>query len=503
MLSVEFLNLPTEDTSKRGLKAKKLLADEATTDSKPNSFTLKLRETNITKTTVCDAVLNFLGRIGGLNHMIISSDFRNTSVEAELGREFVNGGKQDSKYEKLIAWDHENQLTFPLPLFSKKIDVNVSKILPRVISLVTSSTDRKTKLTACELLHTVVVYMIGQTANRSKKDKHSGPDFNNLYEHIFPAIFQIAADVEDVSTKIFNTLCLQVVRWFSNSKEYEHTETATLLDTLINCVSVRDNSNLREFAAICIGEFVKWTIKQLTKKELTENYGNIKSVIRRIQNNANHPDIYNRYGAILAMKQSIVYLREEDFLVEKYALELMQTTLTIVKMSHHSTKVTEEMTENMYNVLKKLQDVIIRRWELLEDDNKKRGGSLGNVYDFVDWLFEQILSFETLFANKSAHLWENLVDAMIKKTSSSKSKKHLAVKSHKDWILKKMDRTKIIFKNLHHELDFTKKKQGDEETSERVSLLIKNYQLLDAQLNVSYTLLELFLILLTGFPNVD
>ena len=59
-----------------------------------------------------------------------------------------------------------------------------------------------------------------------------------------------------------------------------------------------------------------------------------------------------------------------------------------------------------------------------------------------------MLCFETQYANKSAHLWENLVDALIKRSDNptiithSKTKKKgpgdhdikIEVKSHRDWI---------------------------------------------------------------------
>ena len=76
--------------------------------------------------------------------------------------------------------------------------------MPRIITLVTTSTDRKIKITACEFLHAMITFMIGRTATRTEKNI----DFTSLYDHIFPAVFPIAADIEDVDTKIFNTLCL-------------------------------------------------------------------------------------------------------------------------------------------------------------------------------------------------------------------------------------------------------------------------------------------------------
>lgn len=119
---------------------------------------------------------------------------------------------------------------------------------------------------------------------------------------------------------------------------------------------------------------------------MKENYGNIKSVIRRIQNNANHPDIYYRYGSVLALKHLIIYMREEDFLTEKYLLEITHTTLNIIKMSTYSSSNTEEMKQNMANLMTKLKEAILKRWSLLEKENDKRG-VFSNVSAFVKWLY--------------------------------------------------------------------------------------------------------------------
>ena len=109
--------------------------------------------------------------------------------------------------------------------------------------------------------------------------------------------------------QLFNSFCFQIVRWFANSKEYESAELSCLLDTLMASICSKNNGSLREFSAVLIGEFIKWTIKQKSKEELKRNYGNFKSVIRRIESFGSHPDAFHRYGALLALKQLILYIK--------------------------------------------------------------------------------------------------------------------------------------------------------------------------------------------------
>lgn len=60
------------------------------------------------------------------------------------------------------------------------------------------SADRKTKVAACELLHSITVYVIGRCA---QQDKETQPKVTGLYERLFPAILRLACDVEQVTLK--------------------------------------------------------------------------------------------------------------------------------------------------------------------------------------------------------------------------------------------------------------------------------------------------------------
>ena len=67
--------------------------------------------------------------------------------------------------------------------------------LPRVVELATLSSNRQTKIAACELLHALVIYMIGREAQvlGHREVKHH---MDPLYRKIFPAVFQLVCDVE-------------------------------------------------------------------------------------------------------------------------------------------------------------------------------------------------------------------------------------------------------------------------------------------------------------------
>lgn len=70
--------------------------------------------------------------------------------------------------------------------------------LPRVVELATTSSDRQTKVAACELLHSLILYCLGRGATQlgHGQERYS---MAPLYKKMFPSLLQLACDVELVS----------------------------------------------------------------------------------------------------------------------------------------------------------------------------------------------------------------------------------------------------------------------------------------------------------------
>jgi DNA-dependent protein kinase catalytic subunit len=136
-------------------------------------------------------------------------------------------------------------------------------MLPRIAELAENATDRQTKVAACELLHSLLLYMIGLNAKLEPRPLH------RLYAHLFPVLLRLAVDVEQVARQLFEPLTTQIIHWFTRNHNEENAETMTLLEAIIDAVGNPTDGALREFAAKCLAEFLKWSIKQSTKKVLT------------------------------------------------------------------------------------------------------------------------------------------------------------------------------------------------------------------------------------------
>lgn len=60
-----------------------------------------------------------------------------------------------------------------------------------------SSSDRQTKVAACELLHSLVLYTLGRGAQQPGETTQKFP-MDKIYRRLFPVILQLACDVERV-----------------------------------------------------------------------------------------------------------------------------------------------------------------------------------------------------------------------------------------------------------------------------------------------------------------
>lgn len=75
-----------------------------------------------------------------------------------------------------------------------------------------SSTNRQTKINACELLHAIVIYTIGKNVSEPES---GGAQFRltKIYHNIYPALFKLACDVDHFARNLFQPLVMQMIHW--------------------------------------------------------------------------------------------------------------------------------------------------------------------------------------------------------------------------------------------------------------------------------------------------
>ncbi|XP_022778667.1 DNA-dependent protein kinase catalytic subunit-like isoform X5 [Stylophora pistillata] len=292
-----------------------------------------------------------------------------------------------------VVWDTENHLTFAVPFQDMKPSIYLDPFLPRVVELAAKSSDRQTKVAACECLHSLVHYMLGKSVTQPQGFKKS--PMEHLWKHVFPTLLQLACDVEQVSEQLFKPLVFQLIHWFTNNRKYETPETMALLDAIVDGIVHPVDTSLRDFSAQCIKEFLQWSIKQSSEKQLEKSPINIKSLLKRLYSLALHPSASKRLGAALAFNNIYTVFREEASLVDIFVLEILVNYLECLCLSHGDEEA-RGTQEQCVQVIIHLERIIHSRAQLLVKENHRRRIPRGfasqssiTLIHMIPWLVKQ------------------------------------------------------------------------------------------------------------------
>ena len=281
--------------------------------------------------SLCRRVLRFLGQFGGHTNSMVGTG----SVD-ELA--------------SVIAWDRTERVKIDVPFpNSEKPSIYLDKLLPRIVELAEGSSDRKTKVSACELLHAVVLHYVA--SNTSNVDK--GKSSKAIYGRLFPALLRLSVDGETVARNLFEPLMRQLITWFTDPGKQEQGGIDEMLEAVADAVCHPTNSTLREAAAGKFALVLKWSLKQYGgrsrgndgdgegfSKRLT-----IDALFTRIFHLAEHPDPYKRIGASLAFRQLANEMTNHGTckkdILEEYLFAFVERFLTGLRLSEKDSEALE------------------------------------------------------------------------------------------------------------------------------------------------------------------
>jgi hypothetical protein len=113
---------------------------------------------------------------------------------------------------------HSKRPTFVLTLILFFLGISIINL--RIILVAETSPDRKCRVAAAELFHSILILMIGRTANLGSSDDESQTPLSKIYRKVFPALIRLSGDFDSVPRDllrpvcVFCLICLQVA--FSN-----------------------------------------------------------------------------------------------------------------------------------------------------------------------------------------------------------------------------------------------------------------------------------------------
>jgi hypothetical protein len=196
----------------------------------------------------------------------------------------------------------------------------------------------------------------------------------------------------------------------------------------------------------------------MSDKDIQENPNNIKSLIRRIESNSNHPDPFKRLSSVLCFSKIFSIIRDFDPLIDRFCLEIAHSVLGSLKMCHNSIEFSQEVIDNCTRMLEKVQKVCTKKAHLLMLPNHKRSIH-PTIFTFVVLLFEKFITVETVYRREAIKLWEAIVKSLPPKNSDRMPD------DLKKWVLdyyvnRRLERT--IFKRILR-LNFEEAKENQDE----------------------------------------
>ena len=343
-------------------------------------------------------IIRLLGRLGGKNISLIADA---------------------SKNQVAVSWDSIKRLKLAVPLQDLRVELELDNLLPRALDLAMNSSDRQTKVAACEFIHSVVLFMLGnRRTNKTNKDS-----YKQIYKHLFPGLLKLATDVDLATRQLFEPLLFQLIHWFSRNsfaknsntadqsgqQDDQNTETTYLLDSIVDQLGTSSDGALREFCSKCLAEFLKYSIKQSSTKQQEKNPVHVRNFLKRLYGLARHPNPYKRLGAATTLLEILPIFREEQALIDQFVLEMMHTVIFSLRLCKQDEQSFGTL-EKLHDFIRKLSKVIMLKSDLL-NANSKTGNRKEhtNLDDFVSWLFTETGRQEGSSRSVCIHLFRELV----------------------------------------------------------------------------------------------
>lgn len=308
-------------------------------------------------------------------------------------------GSLDSKilfdflHEKSIntnaTWNKKNLIQCELLFPDIRLEINFDKFIPRIIEL-TNSGDQRTKISACELLHSIITIILGKKLMDQSFSKS-----------ICYTILRLGCDVDDPVRLLYHPLVLQLTHYLSSKFMKDSRVSQDFIDTLFDGLTEEFNPLLRDYCGFYLKEFIQWSVQQSEQSELLNVY--VKSVIRRIINFALYPSNKKRLAAAIAFNHLYKIFRENVNIIDIYWLEFF----------HAFIKSMEECDNiQIHSAISHVEKVMQIKATLFNANSKRRRVPLGfsneTLNGLLTWLFKYCGSAHTKCRWKCIEIFNNL-----------------------------------------------------------------------------------------------
>lgn len=318
----------------------------------------------------------------------------------------------------VTAWQKEKLLMFPLPFPDLKVNISLDDILPRLAHLASNCSDRQTRSAACELLHAVIMFMLGKEKQlESTQQGH----LTALWTHLFPTILTLACDMDSMVKQLFAPLGEEMAHWYSSKSQERSKQASAFLEALLEGITHQTDAALRDYSASCLHEYALWSRKQ------GHMIAKVEPILKFVSSLCHHPCPQKRMGAALAFNSLYSVLREDERIVDEFWVELLHslvTSFSMCSMTGDDSNTEVQTDKSLQHILR----VLIECSNKFNTDSKNRripkelGG--GNLSAVVCWL----LKYCTALNSSCRHSCMKLVDRLSGYITECRSTKDLILR---------------------------------------------------------------------------
>lgn len=185
----------------------------------------------------------------------------------------------------------------------------------RICQLAVSSSERSTKISACELLHGLVVYMMGKNLD--------GAETLSLWKDLCRNLIILGADKDQTVRQLFEPLLMQMMHFYSQPKNILSPMATALIESLLAMICFRGNNSVQDLSARLLREFILWLNKVTDRNQRMASPVKLVDLFQEMKKMSLETDAYRRMGATLAFNNIYRIIREDESLIDVYWLYLL------------------------------------------------------------------------------------------------------------------------------------------------------------------------------------
>ncbi|XP_023247140.1 DNA-dependent protein kinase catalytic subunit-like [Copidosoma floridanum] len=286
------------------------------------------------------------------------------------------------------SWTKKNDLQCDLLFPDIRLEIQFDTFLPRVIEL-TKSGDIGVKISACELLHTLITIILGKKLMDQCFDKKL------CFE-----VLRLGCDLDDAVRNLYHPFVIQLTHYLSSKFMKDSRVPQDFVDSLFDGLTEEFHTSMRDFCGLYLKEFVQWSMRQSTDADLT----NIRAIVRRITSFALFPSNKKRLAAAIAFNNLYTILRENVNIVNDYWLEFLHAF--VKSMEEYDDVQTSKALSHVEKVMVVKKNVFVAKSPVRR---KPPGFTDETLKGVLLWLFDQCGSINTKCRRQCMRIFENLL----------------------------------------------------------------------------------------------